>query len=142
MIDPLAVFIQYLKTKTVELGTDQIADKHRFLNPSAEGWAAESLGIVATWDDGPPDHYVAVQNMRAEVRIYGPTRQDTVAPMLALLQLIRDFERTVVSLPVAGVDGLMYNFLKDSGVSYQWDDQINKDFALLFCMSMVGENAV
>ena len=69
MIDGLATIIQFLKTKSVELGTDQIASRHRFAETG--GWAAESAGIVVRRDGGPVDLYSALQIVRCEVRIYG-----------------------------------------------------------------------
>ena len=136
MIDPLETAIQYLKGQSTALGTAQIASKHKY----GDSWEAGSDSIVVRLDGGPPDHYVPVFNARLEVRCFGADEIACIELMLKLLKLVRDFERTRVTLE--GDDALMYALNRDSGISMQWDPELKMDFCLGFFEVKVGEEGI
>lgn len=140
MIDGLATIIQFLKTKSVELGTDQIASRHRFAETG--GWAAESAGIVVRRDGGPVDLYSALQIVRCEVRIYGGDSVEAGSIYGELVAVTRAASRELVSLPAAGVDALLQYFLPVSGPSFLTDADLGREFILVFVNGMVSETPV
>lgn len=140
MIDAQAIVIQYLKTKSGDLGTSQIAAKHRFNETG--GWAADTSGIVIRPDGGQVDLYQAVQVPRLEVRLYGEEPSAINSLYAALVVVMRATSRVAVSLPDAGVDGLLQYLLPVSGLSVLNDIDINKEFGLVFLEALVNETAV
>lgn len=134
MINALETVIQYLKG--AGLSTSQIASKDRF----GETWPVSSQAIVVNLDGGNPDLYLPVQNVRLEIRCYGPDRWSALTLLDEVIELSRATCREEVT--VSGGTAMLYRLLQASGPSALFDDELQMDFALMFFEAMVCERGV
>jgi hypothetical protein len=132
MINPLAAFIQYLKTPSL-LSVTQIAEKPRY----GEAWAAKSRSMVVRPDGGMPDLDLPVQPLRLEVRCFAESPYHAMELLNEMISLSRTTARQPVIL---GSDtAVLYEFWQESGPSLLFDDDLNMDFALMFFGAKISE---
>lgn len=118
----------------------RVAAKHKFGTGNADAWPKPSKALVLSPSGGNPDLYTARQGQRFEARCYGERVREAMKVYDAVIDVTRDFQRTVVE--TQGGRALIYFIVADSGPDALFDIELELDYIQVFLRAAVAEEAV